>query len=328
MLPVVAGPQATRRQIFLYSLPMAAAAVAPWPLGLTGAIYGVAALGLSAGVRRADRSGPRQPGRPSPPAWRPKSGCSVIRCFYLFALFGALVADRWLRMTEPELEVDPQAPAGAGADHGAVIGRVRRPDVLHHHRQDRAELVSAIAQNNGRTALIMAAIVAAMLGLAFAACRSTACSARRPGSAGRRAAPRRLRARSRARSGCDSMPIQAPACRGSSSRFSEVVEIAPGARTQIFYRAENLSARATTGTAVFNVSPDLAGRYFNKIECFCFTEQTLKPQPEASTCRWSSSSIRLSIDDPDTRPRREITLSYTFYPVESDARGQLERGQD
>ena len=47
MLPVVAGPQATRRQIFLYSLPMAAAAVAPWPLGLTGAIYGVAAAVLS-----------------------------------------------------------------------------------------------------------------------------------------------------------------------------------------------------------------------------------------------------------------------------------------
>src|SRR5437870_7685000 len=47
MFPVVAGPQHTRRQIFLYSLPMAAAAVAPWPLGLSGAIYGVCAAVLS-----------------------------------------------------------------------------------------------------------------------------------------------------------------------------------------------------------------------------------------------------------------------------------------
>src|SRR5437764_1185166 len=47
MLPVVAGPEYTRRQIFLYSLPMAAAAVAPWPLGLAGPIYGIAATALS-----------------------------------------------------------------------------------------------------------------------------------------------------------------------------------------------------------------------------------------------------------------------------------------
>src|SRR5262245_14273277 len=49
MLPVVAGAESTRRQIFLYSLPMAAAAIAPWPLGLTGPIYGVAVSALSLG---------------------------------------------------------------------------------------------------------------------------------------------------------------------------------------------------------------------------------------------------------------------------------------
>ena len=47
MLPVVAGVESTRRQIFLYTLPMAAAAVAPWPLGLTGPVYGVGAAVLS-----------------------------------------------------------------------------------------------------------------------------------------------------------------------------------------------------------------------------------------------------------------------------------------
>jgi protoheme IX farnesyltransferase len=49
MLPVVAGPQHTRRQIFGYSLALAIAAVAPWPLELTGAIYGIAAIGLNVG---------------------------------------------------------------------------------------------------------------------------------------------------------------------------------------------------------------------------------------------------------------------------------------
>jgi protoheme IX farnesyltransferase len=96
MLPVVAGVQNTRRQIFLYSLPMAAAAVAPWPLGLTGPVYGIAAAGLSAifvllaarvlGNRATD-----------PASMAPEKRLFAFSVFYLFALFGALVADRWLQ---------------------------------------------------------------------------------------------------------------------------------------------------------------------------------------------------------------------------------------
>jgi heme o synthase len=95
MLPVVAGPANTRRQIFLYSLPMAAAAVAPWVLGLTGATYGIAALALSigfvvlAGTVLANRA--TEPARMGPE--KRLFGYSVL---YLFALFGALVADRWI----------------------------------------------------------------------------------------------------------------------------------------------------------------------------------------------------------------------------------------
>ena len=54
------------------------------------------------------------------------------------------------------------------------------------------------------------------------------------------------------------------------------VRIAPGQQTKIFYRAQNLSAKAITGQAAYNVTPDQVGKYFNKIQCFCFTEQTLK----------------------------------------------------
>ena len=95
MLPVVAGVQSTRRQIFWYSLPMAAAAVAPWPLGLAGALYGAAAAVLSAyfiflaaGVL-ANRA-------TEPSAMAPEKKLFKYSIVYLFALFAALVADRWI----------------------------------------------------------------------------------------------------------------------------------------------------------------------------------------------------------------------------------------
>jgi protoheme IX farnesyltransferase len=95
MLPVVAGVQNTRRQIFFYSLPMAAAAVAPWPLGLTGAIYGASATALSlafvflATLVLASRTA-------DPAEMRAEKRLFGFSVLYLFALFGALVADRWI----------------------------------------------------------------------------------------------------------------------------------------------------------------------------------------------------------------------------------------
>jgi protoheme IX farnesyltransferase len=95
MLPVVAGVRSTRRQIFLYSLPMAAAAVAPWLLGLTGAIYGASAAVLSVvflvlaarvAANRAD----------DPSQMDAEKHLFAYSVFYLFALFAVLVADRML----------------------------------------------------------------------------------------------------------------------------------------------------------------------------------------------------------------------------------------
>ncbi|MDB5690576.1 MAG: protoheme farnesyltransferase [Sphingomonas bacterium] len=95
MLPVVAGARVTRSQVLLYTLPMAAAAIAPWPLGLAGLLYGVSAtvlsaafLALAVAVARsteADQAKMR--------AERRLFGYSI---FYLFAIFGVLVADRWI----------------------------------------------------------------------------------------------------------------------------------------------------------------------------------------------------------------------------------------
>ncbi|MFL6729883.1 MAG: heme o synthase [Sphingomicrobium sp.] len=95
MLPVVAGIDNTRRQIFLYTLPMAAAAIAPWPLGLTGAIYGVSAAILSfvfvvlAGRVLGNRAS-------EPAGMGAEKHLFAYSVFYLFALFTALVADRWI----------------------------------------------------------------------------------------------------------------------------------------------------------------------------------------------------------------------------------------
>ena len=106
-------------------------------------------------------------------------------------------------------------------------------------------------------------------------------------------------------------------------RFEPVertIRIQPGARTQVAYRATNLTGRPTTGQAMFNVTPLKAGQYFSKIECFCFTEQTLKAgeSVEMPVIFFIDPKIRT---DPDTRDIDEITLSYTFYPVETPASG-------
>jgi cytochrome c oxidase assembly protein subunit 11 len=80
----------------------------------------------------------------------------------------------------------------------------------------------------------------------------------------------------------------------------------------ITYRATNLSTKTVTGMAVFNVTPELAGVYFNKIECFCFTQQTLKPGETVDM------PVTFFVDpdiakNADLATVREITLSYTFY---------------
>jgi protoheme IX farnesyltransferase len=95
MMPVVAGFAATRRQILIYSLIMAAAAVAPWPLGLTGWIYGAATailglvfIALAVAVARNTATEPKM--------MAPEKRLFAFSILYLFVLFAALVADRWL----------------------------------------------------------------------------------------------------------------------------------------------------------------------------------------------------------------------------------------
>jgi len=92
--------------------------------------------------------------------------------------------------------------------------------------------------------------------------------------------------------------------------------IAVGARDMAFFTATNTSNRPITGTATFNVTPAQAGKYFTKIQCFCFTEQTLKPGETARMPVIFFVDPKI-LADPDAADIKTITLSYTFYPVDS-----------
>ncbi|MCC3862463.1 cytochrome c oxidase assembly protein [Pseudemcibacter aquimaris] len=93
------------------------------------------------------------------------------------------------------------------------------------------------------------------------------------------------------------------------------VKVKVGEEALVFYKAINESDKPITGVATYNVTPFKTAYYFNKIECFCFTEQTLQPGEEVDM------AISFYIDpefveDEDVDEIKELTLSYTFFPVD------------
>ena len=182
--------------------------------------------------------------------------------------------------------------------------------------------MTALSRRNGRTAALAALLVLAMTGLAFASVPLYRLFCQVTGFDGTT-----MRATSDAPGAVAGKEIAvrfdaniAPSLPWRFKPEEQVQKIALGERDIAFYTAKNLSARAVTGTATFNVTPVWAGKYFNKIQCFCFREQTLQPGEEVRMPVVFFVDPKIA-DDPDAGRISEITLSYTFYPVDQGKSG-------
>ena len=172
---------------------------------------------------------------------------------------------------------------------------------------------------HGIVALALTALVAAMVGLAFASvplyrlfCQATGYGGvpqraeRAPGEILDRTIRVRLDANVDHALPWTFAPVE------------RVIEVKIGETALAFFKATNNNSDVpVTGRAIFNVAPELAGRYFTKIECFCFKEQTLAAgaSVEMPVTFFVVSKI---VDDEDTKNISEITLSYTFYRTGKD----------
>jgi len=169
-------------------------------------------------------------------------------------------------------------------------------------------------RRDGAIALALVGLVAAMTGLAFAAVPlyRMFCQATGYGVVPQRAerAPDQIldqTIRIRFDANVD------PALPWTFAPVQRLIDIKIGETTLAYFKATNNSNVPLSGTAVFNVVPELAGRYFTKIECFCFKQQTLAAgaSVEMPVTFFVDPKI---VDDEDTKNISEITLSYTFYP--------------
>ncbi len=104
------------------------------------------------------------------------------------------------------------------------------------------------------------------------------------------------------------------------------IDVKLGEVVTVYYAVTNEAARVTTGQAGYNVSPSTVGAYFEKINCFCFTEQTMKPGEKRDMAVVFYVDPKLA-DDSEQDGLNLITLSYTFYPVPTPASPARQAGE-
>jgi cytochrome c oxidase assembly protein subunit 11 len=171
--------------------------------------------------------------------------------------------------------------------------------------------------HRGLTGILLAGLVAGMLGLSFAAvplyrmfCQATSYTGepRRAAKAPDQVLDRVIRVRFDANVD-SSLPW-------SFTPDQKYIDVKIGETALAFFKATNNTATPITGRAVFNVSPEVSGRYFTKIECFCFKEQTLAAHASVEMPVTFFVDPKI-VDDEDTNTVTEITLSYTFYRADN-----------
>jgi cytochrome c oxidase assembly protein subunit 11 len=181
-------------------------------------------------------------------------------------------------------------------------------------------LISRRISKNARLALACVVVFAGMTGMAFAAvplyrafCQATGYdgTVRRADKAPTQVLDRTISVRFDAN--VRDMPWDF-----TPDQVSQTVKL--GAQNIAFYKVTNNGDKPITGQAVFNVVPEQAAAHFQKLQCFCFTEQTIGPHETVEF------PVVYFVDpayatDPETRRNAEVTLSYTFFPVK-DAKPQ------
>ncbi len=173
------------------------------------------------------------------------------------------------------------------------------------------------ATKPARTALICVGVAFGMLGLSFAAVPLYNMFCKVTGFAG---TPRvGTAATGKVLDRFISIRFDANVAPGLGWKFepeSPQVDTQVGVTQTVFYKVTNHSDRTVTGIATYNITPEQSAAYFVKIQCFCFTQQTLKPGETARMPVIFFVDPKI-LDDPDTKDVETITLSYTFYPVDS-----------
>ncbi len=180
---------------------------------------------------------------------------------------------------------------------------------------------TTLQQRNRRVGLMVAMVVAAMLGLGYASVPLYRMFCQVTGFGGTTMRVSEAQAATVVSTNKDiRIRFDANVERGMPWQFKPlqpVDTVAVGARDMAIFTAKNLSDKPITGTASFNVEPEQAGRYFSKIQCFCFTEQTLKPGEEVRMPVIYYVDPKI-LNDPDTLDVDEITLSYTFHVTKTE----------
>lgn len=174
------------------------------------------------------------------------------------------------------------------------------------------------SRRNGVTVLVLGAVVLAMVGLSFASVPlyRVFCAATGFGGTTQRVTA----GAGRVAGGLITVRFDtdiSPDLDWEFRPMTREVTLHPGEQKQVFFRARNLTEKPVTSRAVYNVTPTKAGIYFDKLQCFCFNEQTLKPGEvkDMGVVFFVDPDI---LTDPGTRDVRTITLSYTMFKAASD----------
>src|SRR3954471_1566462 len=168
-------------------------------------------------------------------------------------------------------------------------------------------------RNHGTTVVLLLSVVAGMIGLSFASvplyslfCRATGWggTTQRASAAPKEAADAFVTVRFDAET--------APDLGWEFRPLTPQIRVRPGEPHEVFFRAINRGSAPVTGTATYNVTPTKSGIYFDKLQCFCFTEQHLEPGESRDM------GVQFFVDpelvkDPSPRDVNTITLSYTMF---------------